>query len=150
MTGRTVPTRHSTRDVAFGSQLVLGAALIAGIAGWRDPDQATRVVVGMIGAAALVLATFAARRRIVPWLIVAVDGWFVALGLTLGQSVRGAQMAVSGQWDPGPDEVALMIRFEHWLDPVVRTPVIAVLVVVGIVGMLAAIQSTSAETTSGR
>jgi hypothetical protein len=114
-----------------------------GLAGWRDPDEAIRVVVGVIGAAALVLAAFAARRRLVPWLIVAVDGWFVALGLTLGQSVRGAQMAVSGQWDPGPDEVALMIRFEHWLDPVVRMPVIAVFVVVGIVGALAAIRSTS-------
>jgi hypothetical protein len=147
MTGRTIATRRTTPDVALLSQVLLGVALIAGLAGWRDPDQALRVVVGTIGAAALALATFAARRRILPWLVVAVDGWFVALGLTLGQSVRGAQMAVSGQWDPGPGEEELMIRFEHWLDPVVRMPVIAVLVVVGIVGMLAAIRSTSAGRT---
>jgi hypothetical protein len=147
MTGPTIPTRRTPRDTARLSQLVLGVALIVALAGWRDPDQALRVVVGVIGAAALALAAFAARRRLVPWLIVAVDGWFVALGLTLGQSVRGAQMAVSGQWDPGPDEVALMIRFEHWLDPVVRMPVIAVFVVVGMVGVLAAIRSTSADRT---
>jgi hypothetical protein len=97
-----------------------------------------------IGAVGLDLAVGARGRSAGPWLTVAIDAWFVVFGLMLSMTVAAEQIAVSGQFDPGPDVITHLNRLESWLDPMVQRPVAAAFLIAGTIGIVASAKARSA------
>jgi hypothetical protein len=48
---------------------------------------------------------------------------------------------VSGQWDPGPGDVAYLLRIEGWFDPAIQRPVVAAFLFAGTLGAAAGIRA---------
>jgi hypothetical protein len=130
--------RPDTRVVADIARAALAAALLVAVVAWRDTDTALRWLMPAIGFAGLGLVALTRKRPVGRWLAIVVGIWFVLFGVMLSLSVTAEQASVSGQYDPGPDVIAQLNRFQSWLDPMVHRPVAAVFVIGGTIGAVAA------------
>jgi hypothetical protein len=135
--------RPDAAAVAAFAQPILALALLVAVIGWRDADPSLRWTMPAIGAAGLGIAWVARNRAVGRWLTIAVDVWFVLFGLMLGMSVTADQAGVSGQYDPGPDVIAQLNRFQSWLDPFVQRPVVAAFLIAGTIGIVASARAAS-------
>jgi hypothetical protein len=120
----------------MAAQVVLAAALLAAVVGWRDPDPTLRVQIPLLGAAGLLAGVAALRLVRFRWLLVATDIWFVVFGLLLSASVSAARRTAD-HWDPGPGEVEHLLRMQGWFESAVQRPVTATFLIAGTIGALA-------------
>jgi len=135
--------RPDAAAVAGFAQPILAFALLVAVVTWRDPDPSLRWTMPAIGAAGLGIAWVARNQPVGRWLTIAVDAWFVVFGLMLGMSVTADQAGVSGQYDPGPDVIAQLNRYQAWLDPFVQRPVVAAFLIAGTIGIVASARAAS-------
>jgi hypothetical protein len=133
-------TRPTARTVALGAQLALALAMVLAVVAWRDPDPILRWLIPLLGLGGLALGVLATRWSAGRWALVAVDLWFVLLGMMLTASVSSARVGVI-HYDPPPSEIAALERFDHWLDPALQNPITDVFLIAGTLGAVAAIRT---------
>jgi hypothetical protein len=131
-------------DAAAGfAQAILALALLVAVIAWRDTDPSLRWTMPAIGATGLGIAWVFRRQPAGRWLTIVADTWFVVFGLMLGMSVSADQAGVAGQYDPGPDVIAQLIRYQSWLDPLAHRPVAAAFLIAGTIGIVASARAAS-------
>ncbi len=118
---------------------VLGVALAAAVAGWRDADGFLRILVPLIGVALLAATWLLRDRPVWPWVGGTAGTWFVAFGLMLSRSHAGECANVAGQCDLGPD--LALDRAAAWLEPAIQRPVAVAFLVAGFALVALAIRS---------
>jgi hypothetical protein len=67
----------------------------------------------------------------------------------LSLSVAADRVAVSGQYDPGPEVIDRLNRFSSWLDPLVHRPVAATFLIAGTIAIVAAARLSGPRRTAG-
>jgi len=127
--------------VAVAAQAVLAVALLAAVWGWRDADPGLRLAMPAIGFGGLAAGLLLRRRPAGRSLLIAIDVWFIAVGILFSMSVAAQLTMVSGQFDPGPDEIARLDRFASWLDPAIQSWVASAFKLAGTIGAVAVARS---------
>jgi hypothetical protein len=131
--------------VTVAAQLVLAVALLAAAWGWRDGDPMLRLAMPAIGFGGLAGGLLLRGRPAGRWILIAIDVWFVSVGIMLSMSVASELTKVSGQFDPGPDVIARLDRFSAWLDPAIQRWVASAFLFAGTIGAIAAARSRRGE-----